>query len=191
VGGRKWSLPKALISHYSHTLKDRCNQETRISLPKEDPAIIQLFVEWLYDGSYSVNVPLLTTENSEINIDAQGWVLGDRLRSTAFKNYAMSRLYAQYTPNFAPKSITTSDIDYAFTHSQSGSNLRAFFEDLLATHFLNQNRAVGLSKQWYDLLQEHVQLGLFVFEIIRNSEYRAKHIKEQNMYMDVENAHSM
>jgi hypothetical protein len=144
----------------------------------------------MYDGTYTADVSNFCSKNQVVNPDAQAWVLGDRLRSTGFKNYAMSRLYAQYTADTLPRSITTSDTQYAITHSPRNSKLRNFFEVLLATQFLDHNRVVGSSKEWDNLLQEHAYLRELLLSNLRTGAYKHWKMAAQNIYMDTEDVQS-
>jgi hypothetical protein len=154
-------------------LKEACDRydynlhDLRITLPEDDPSIFELFVEWMYDGTYTLDLSSPLTKNSEVSRDVQAWVLGDRLQSTGFKNYSMDRLYAQFATTFAQTPITTADVHYTFTQSSLNSKLRMFLRHFLSIHLLNPTRAKGTSAEWDDVLQEHAKLRRFLLSRLR------------------------
>jgi hypothetical protein len=189
-----WCLSKALISHYSSTLRDACNRghdashDLRIMLSSEDPAIFELFVEWINNGTYTLEAPLTATTQPGVNIDAQAWVLGDRLGSTQFKNYAMGRLYARYTSASEPHSIVIADINYSYEQSAHDSRLRMLFSNLLAVYFLDCERTVGSTAEWDGVLQKYPQLRVFLLGRLRVGSHNLGCIRDLESYMEAEEA---
>ncbi|KAH4939253.1 hypothetical protein HBI67_064750 [Parastagonospora nodorum] len=189
-----WCLSKALISHYSSTLKDACNRghddshNLRIILFSEDPAIFELFVEWINNGTYTLEAPLPATTQPGVNIDAQAWVLGDRLGSIQFKNYAMGRLYARYTSAFEPHSIVTADVNYSYEQTAHDSRLRMLFNNLLAVNFLDCERTVGSTAEWDGVLQKHPQLRVSLLGRLRVGSHILGRIRDLEKYMETEEA---
>jgi hypothetical protein len=169
-----WSLPRALISHHSLSLREACDRdrngnahEFRVTLPEDDQVIFELFVEWMYYSYYTLTSSHLRSHNPTVNADAQAWVLGDRLRSTEFKNYAMVRLHAQYIKDKPPRAITTADVRYVAAYSQEESALRMLYHDLLAVHFTNVTRIHGSVDEWDELLLTHATERKIILKSLR------------------------
>jgi hypothetical protein len=189
-----WWVSKALISHYSVTLRNACNRERdntnppRITLPETEPRIFELFYDWMLYGTYNardqtrLTVGTLTT----VNPDSQAWVLGEQLRSTEFKNYAMSRLYDQYAPKLASKPITPADVRYAFTHSAPKSKLRHLFLDSFAMHFKNFSRVLGGFKEWDVVMQDYEELRESCFTRSRISIDGFSTVLNKKTYMEAD-----
>jgi hypothetical protein len=189
-----WFLSRALISHYSPTLKDVCDRldhdvgEMRVVLSEEDPCIFQFFVEWMLYGTYVPETSDLVSAHSGVSSEAQAWVLGDRLRSREFKNYAMNRLYDQYATNFAPRPVTSADIRYAFEQSNANSRLRQLFLDLFAAHFRNKSRIQGETEEWDAVMQDHSELRMHFLLGLRSGADEPKLQFQKKNYMDVDAA---
>jgi hypothetical protein len=189
-----WSLSKALICHYSPTLEAACNRDghdndrIRILLPEDDPHVFELFVEWTMCGEYTTDAATLGSKNPGVSIDAQAWVLGDSLRSTAFKNYAMGRLYDRYATNFAPTPITPIDVRYAFANSSANAKIRQIFLDLLALHFKDP-RVQGDIKEWDAVMQEHAEVRMRMLLQMRSSPAAQNPGLQKQTYMTVDEPH--
>jgi hypothetical protein len=187
-----WFLSRALISHFSPTLKNVCdrskhgNNEMRIVLNDEDPCIFQLFLEWMLYGAYVPETLDLKPFHSGVSIEAQAWVLGDRLRSIDFKNYAMNRLYDQYATNFAPKPVTTADMRYVFGESNANSPLRQIFLDLFAAYFKNKSRIQGETEEWDAVMQDYAELRMHFLIGLRSGPDEPKLHFQKRTYMEVE-----
>lgn len=185
-----WSLPQALLSHYSGTLKDVCRPESpgaediRIALPKSDPVIFDLFVEWIYYGSYTVDLTTTTSNYPGVSLDAQAWILGDTIKAVHFKNYVMERLYNEYSRGFAPKPITIADVKYVCTYSAKNSKMLQLFLDLLALHFRDTTRVKGTIVQWDDVMQQHPRIRLCLLLGLRSGRDDAKSIHPKETYME-------
>lgn len=124
--------------------------------------------------------------HASVSLDAQAWVLGDRLRSIDFKNYAMNRLYDQYATNFAPKPVTTADMRYAFRESNAKSPLRQIFLDLFAAHFKNKSRIQGETEEWDAVMQDHAELRMHFLIGLRSGSDEPKIQFQKETYMKVE-----
>jgi hypothetical protein len=190
-----WSLSKALICHHSPTLEAVCNRDghandrIRILLPEDDPHVFQLFVEWAMYGGYTANAATLGSKNPEVSIDAQAWVLGDSLRSTAFKNYAMGRLYDRHATNFAPTPITPGDVRYVFSNSSANAKIRQIFLDLLALNFKSP-RVQGDIKEWDAVMQEHPEVRMHMLLQMRSSRAVQNSVLQKQIYMTVDEPHA-
>jgi hypothetical protein len=91
--------------------------------------VFGLFVEWTYYGEYTVLQSTALSSNAHKDVDPNvgAWILGDKLLSTDFKNYAMQRLYALYTSNFTCRAVTTNDVQHVCENTAMDSRLRKFF----------------------------------------------------------------
>ncbi|KAH7088175.1 hypothetical protein FB567DRAFT_332941 [Paraphoma chrysanthemicola] len=170
-----WSLPQALLSQYSKKIKEECSRdnqepkELRITMPAVDPSIFELFVAWIYDGSYTTEFASLTPTVSDVNLDTQAWVLGETLQSHDFKNYAMDRIFNRYASAFGYKPLTTTEVIYACNHTAEGSKLRQFFFDSLAAHFTDTRRVEGSVADWDEVMQKHTDLRMYLLMGIRSA----------------------
>ncbi|ENH74772.1 hypothetical protein FocnCong_v010273 [Fusarium oxysporum f. sp. conglutinans] len=118
-----WSLPIALISRHSLYMEAMSPgsgifPKAHINLPDDDPAVFGLFVEWLYNGTYTDFI-----SPSSSNIHARCWGLSDELLCNEFKNYVMGRLYKQHMEF----SMACEDMEYAYANTSPTSKLRQFY----------------------------------------------------------------
>ncbi|KAI8937141.1 hypothetical protein NX059_006355 [Plenodomus lindquistii] len=152
-----WSLPKALISHYSLRLRDACLHPaigdcgTRITLAKHDPSIFKLFVEWLYYGQYTAHVADRPVNESEFELHAEAWVMGGQLRAVGFQDYAMTQMYVHCAE--ARSKLTPGRVKYALENSRRDSKLRQFHLDFVTAHFADKERVGGTIRAWDVVLQ--------------------------------------
>lgn len=191
-----WSLPQALLSHHSPFLKAACThnfkerEEKRITLPTDDPKIFALFVEWIYYGEYTI--PLSTgAVGGHTNMDAEAWVLGDKLMSTAFKNYAMDRLYSRHGSQFFSTVVMPEDVAYACNNSQAGSPIRQLFFDIVSTHFSEPTRVAGSAEEWDKVLLDHDDARTYLLRGFRLESGQRKFVKSKEAYMEEELGHSV
>jgi hypothetical protein len=150
--------------------------------------VFELFVEWLHHGIYTVDSTVPATRNSEANRDAQAWVLGHRLQSVGFKNYAMGRLYAQYGTPFASKPLRTDDVHYVFTHTTPDSKLCKFFQDFVVSNFQKAKRTEGTSAMWDGVFQAHPTLRQAFISGLRQHTIQPPTISPEQTYMETEEA---
>jgi hypothetical protein len=187
-----WCLPKGLISHYSPFLKAACSRdfkekfENRINLPDDDATVFALFVEWMYYGDYATKPPSFAPTDSvtKINMNAECWVLGDKLLCTEFKNYAMNRLYAEYTAAVFNRAVTTNDLRYACDNSSTHSKLREMYVALVATHFSNPGRVNGTVEDWDSLILEYADLRKLLMQSLKMDVKERKFLKSKEHYQD-------
>jgi hypothetical protein len=153
-----------------------------IPLPYDDPCIFELFVEWMLHGAYTPRATDLANIalNKEVSQDLQAWVHGTRLRSTEFKNYAMSRIYSQKTTN-----ITPANVRYSFTHTAAKSKLHQFYLDLFPRHFKSISRVAGDLEEWDRVMQEHQELRICFLHGMSNSGNEQKELHKED-YMEAD-----
>lgn len=126
VGGtdkiRSWVLPKNLIIHHSPFFAAALNGSflesslNSIKLIEDDPAIFELFVQWLFLGKID-NDP---EELDYCETCLMAWVLGDKLGCLKFKDYFMICIIEYHEGRY----LDASSIRYAYTNAPSTSKLR-------------------------------------------------------------------
>jgi hypothetical protein len=186
-----WPLPRALVSYHSIVLKEACERlvqegrELRITRPEDDPQIFSLFVKYLYND---YTTPLLnsTVNGTQLNIDAQAWVLGDSLRSVGFKNAGMARLHASIKFLQKPKPVTPADVKYVITSTAAGSKLRRFFFDFVATYFADSTRVADTTEEWDESVVEQADARLFFLRGFRMGTNQRQIIRPKEVYMETE-----
>lgn len=180
-----WSLPKALVFRSSVFL--RATPDNRITLYEDNPKIFDLFVEWMYYGQYSYTV---APASNTVNLDIQAWVLGGKLQSVNFQNYAMSRLHAQYTRDIIPRPVRIVDVEYACKNSAAGSQLRQLFFEIVATHLTDVKRVEGSAEVWDRVLMDHAEARLLILKGYRMAPQQRQFVKLIGEYTVIERPQS-
>ncbi|KAF2655878.1 hypothetical protein K491DRAFT_746068 [Lophiostoma macrostomum CBS 122681] len=183
-----WSLPKALISHYSEFLKAGCTRnfkerdENCIRLPEDDSEVFSCFVNWMYYGSY---IPPFGVIRSKENFHAKAWVLGDKLLATHFKNYAMAHVHAALKPaeGCDIRPITPTDMRYVCANTTTGSPLRRYYLDVCAAHFSNAKYVQGTTEDWDDVLGDYADARIFLLQASRASLGHGLFVKALENYL--------
>ncbi|EWG45906.1 hypothetical protein FVEG_06547 [Fusarium verticillioides 7600] len=188
---KTWCLPINLVSHYSPYLKETCSsnlQESnmRIRLPNYPPDVFGLFVEWMYYGSYESSSSV-----SIENADAKCWVLGDKLRSVDFQNYAMRRLHEQHTRPIFGRPMTCDDVQYVWTNTSPGSKLRNFCMHFIVEHFGSPAKLLGSSTDWDKLLQTHSEIRIMLLDTFRKSVFIPTRVESIDEYLEPNNLSSI
>ncbi|KAJ4377794.1 hypothetical protein N0V83_000624 [Neocucurbitaria cava] len=199
-----WFLSKGLISRYSSSLEAACTRdfkersENKIQLPDDDLEAFALFVEWMYYGKYNVATQVFSGEDDtydDTNIHARCWILGDKLLSSEFKNYAMSQLYAQCMAKSAFEVVTTQDVQYACENSAEESRLRQFYFAYVVEHFATPMRLRGKTEEWDELLLHHADLRAALLQSFRSAPEDRLTVGAEMVYLDydepLENTFSM
>jgi len=121
-----WNLYEALLCKYSEFFRAALQgqfkeaKEKQVTLPDDNPEVLELFVQWIFTGGYVENgylrfnrvntrehfENLLVDPNLEDSVfywcdlhDVHTWALGDKLRSDkTFRNYTMNNLYHKLVP---------------------------------------------------------------------------------------------
>ncbi|RBR12964.1 hypothetical protein FVER53590_06547 [Fusarium verticillioides] len=183
---KTWCLPINLVSHYSPYLKEVISSfkqsGKRISLHGVPPEVFGLFVEWMYYGSYES--PSVV---SIFNADAKCWVLGDKLRSIEFKNCAMRRLHEQHTRPTFGRPMTCDDVQYVYSNTSPGSQLRSFYKHFVVEHFGSPDKLLGTSSDWDKLLQNQPEIRILLLKKFRESTFLKSHIESIDKYLGPNN----
>ncbi|KAF2444877.1 hypothetical protein P171DRAFT_431668 [Karstenula rhodostoma CBS 690.94] len=172
VSKETWCLPMSLISHHSPFLKAACShdfkekEENRITLADEDPRIFSLFVEWMYYDTYTLAFDAVYVADT----DAKAWILGDKLMSTAFKNFALGRTYdAHQIGNLLGGSVTANLVAYVCENTVEDAKLRRYYIDFVVTHFSNIHRVSGTIEEWDSVMMEFDDVRKALFNAMRSS----------------------
>lgn len=189
-----WFLPKRLISHHSPFVAAVSNRdfkerrENLIQLPDDKPTVFALFVEWLYYGDYTPEPPLAVPHSKTVgvSIDAECWVLGDKLLCTDFKNHAMKRLYEQHTTKIFNRSISTHDVQFACDNSAKDSKLRELYVSLTATNFGRQDCVQGTVEEWDELLSDQQDLRRLLLQSLRSGAAEQNLVRSEEHYLEGE-----
>ena len=182
---KTWALPKALISHYSSFLEARCSTPTfgmpqqPIELTHDDPKVFSLLVEWMLYGTYTTS-PNLSADNT---LDADAWVLGDKLKVANFQNLAMDHLYRQHNGLFNQKPVTPAAIRHACANTPAGSLLRQFYFDILAQNYTKPEMLKGTIAELDAVLQEYPEARTFLLESLRKDPAQRAFVKSEANYM--------
>jgi hypothetical protein len=118
--------------------------------------IFEFFVEWMHYGYYTLASPLLLTNHPAVSLDAQAWVLGDRLRSTELRLTPWAICTHSIPETIHLGLSRTADIRYACAQSAADSKLCQLYNHILAVHFTDKTRVQGSVDEWDDLFLTHV-----------------------------------
>jgi hypothetical protein len=108
-----WHLPERLLCHHSGFFRKFCNsdcwkeaKEGCLLLRDTDPDVFELFVEWMYTGTYTEQQYDITREPDRSYAKSftiwrekaclDGWTLGNGLESPGFMNHAMTLIFKIY-----------------------------------------------------------------------------------------------
>ncbi|KAF2814005.1 uncharacterized protein BDZ99DRAFT_495579 [Mytilinidion resinicola] len=210
------TLPKALLCHQSSFFRAKCDAESVILLPEYDASAFELFVEFIYTGSFaqrsgacaSWDKPGLQVLPAGSNggddegvelVDKTGvhaWVLGDRLGSIGLKNYVMRFLFYHSTTTIQDHStyIDPNAIMHAYENTKDGSKLRQFFLDATMRYWGDGNIIRKDLKEWEVLLDKEKEFRYPLFmALAEDSDSRMdKHLGPMKdyfeYYMDEEDA---
>lgn len=179
------------MSHYSAVLREQCNlqhptpesHDYRITVDV-DPVIFDLFVEWMYYGRYTLDDEASQSiQNTHVSFATQAWALGNALKATGFRRYAMDRLYQYHVEDATPDPVTPADVRYACIHSAAGSGLRLLFFDIVADHFEDSRRVLGSAEEWDVIMQEQPELRM---QHLRAQRSGISPPGQRRSYMDVQ-----
>lgn len=99
-----------------------------VALPEDDPAVFELFVQWLYVGKDYLSKSLAENDAKHSATAAtcvKAWALGDKLGCLAFRDFIMICLINIHR-NIE---LCSSTICFAYQSSSVGSNLRKWAVD--------------------------------------------------------------
>ena len=153
---RSWVLPKNLIIHHSTFFAAALNGSflesslNSIKLIEDDPAVFELFVQWLYLGK-------IDTEPEELEAYLMAWVLGDKLGCSKFKDYVIIRIIEYHNNNY----LNASSVEYAYNNTPSTSELRqwALMQLWYESHIGQLENGPDSWKTWNTLVAETKDLA--------------------------------
>lgn len=183
---KTWFLSRALLCHFSPFFKERQGATNstafaiRVELTDEYPIVFGLFVEWMLSKQYDTPISPASVAHT---VDINAWVLGARLGVEDFQDYAMRRLYSQYTGVFVAQPVTSDLVREVFTKTIGGSQLRKFFVHVLAEDFTNLDRVKGTTEEWDTVLQEFPNLRLYLLNSLRTSQTRRSFVGWSDQYL--------
>ena len=120
-----WSLPKPLLTHVSPFFAAALDgpfsesESHKMSLPEDDPAAFELFVQWLYIGETGKDSP------DYVFTHVRAWTLGDKLGCPVFQDRAMLKLL-QFHAGGQGTIIEPQTLLLAYEGSAANSKLRAW-----------------------------------------------------------------
>ncbi|KAL6714596.1 hypothetical protein ACLMJK_008021 [Lecanora helva] len=119
-----WFIHKNLLTKHSKFFASALNSSfcesssNSIAFRKDDPDIVQIFVQWLYCGSNVDKIMELTGDVTNVDM----WVFGDKIQCPAFQNFTMANLVRMHENH----SIDQNMIFVAYSYSVRGSKLRQY-----------------------------------------------------------------
>ncbi|KAH9871767.1 hypothetical protein J1614_006023 [Plenodomus biglobosus] len=139
----------------------------------------------MYYGSYSSETPPspTSTNDNDISVDAQCWVLGDKLFCPEFQNYAMKRLYTSFMIHFVPRAVTPAEMQYICQHTGPRSKLRNFYLAYVIEHLSNPARLMGTIKEWDEVQMQHSDLRMLLLQRSRSNGEKKLYVKKEKSYM--------
>lgn len=130
--------------------------ERTMTLPEDDEAVFDLFVEWLYYGSYQLpSLPAgIFGKASELSMQpVQLFVLADKYDVPQLKNLILLKIFLAFKESKCG-TITKETFAYAFQHTPQKSSIRKLFADWLANYPVLIERET--SQIW---LREHPEIS--------------------------------
>jgi hypothetical protein len=183
---RSWTIPKALLSHYSgyftRLRNFREGEENTVVLQDFDPEVFRCFVEFIYYGCYNCQ--------DKIRDSARHWVIADYLDAIEFKNFAMRNLHDIYFPaGRDPKiGISANAIDYCCTNSTVGSPLYNLYLKFCIRWFHRRSLVDYTDKnrlEWSAIWDVHSSFrNILLFWLNSNEITRAAFMKNANEFME-------
>jgi hypothetical protein len=140
-----WTVPKALLSHYSEYFKEICSGEWQegqqhvTTLRGFSSKIFQTFVQWVYfDTAPICNLDPGTATGMWEQL--RTWDLGINLKATGFTHCVLSGLFDAYSMrNPTHSQMDPSSIVWCGLEVIPKSPLRAFLIHTLAEHWIYAN----------------------------------------------------
>ncbi|KAL2045017.1 hypothetical protein N7G274_002792 [Stereocaulon virgatum] len=151
---KTWSLPKKLLAHVSPFFDAALNgswveaTSNDISLPEDNPAAFETFVQWIYSGK------LVTGSMDDIPRYIRAWTLGDKLRCPAFQDCAMLHLLHLHMRVYVePKTV-----QLAYEGSMAGSRLRKWALQEFSSG-ITCGKYVDTAEEWACVAKNTVDFG--------------------------------
>ncbi len=125
-----WNLPKDLLTFHSPFFAGALNGNFLeasgvVTLSEDDPAIFELFVQWLYVGKEYLSKLWRACSKDYPAICIQPWKLGDKLGCLPFKDFIVICLINIHCEIF----LDTTTMRLAYKNSPMNSKLRQWVVD--------------------------------------------------------------
>ncbi|KAJ5389603.1 uncharacterized protein N7496_000671 [Penicillium cataractarum] len=109
------------------------SQDRKITLPSDEPAIVALYVYWLYYGAIPMS-PEVTFKSAKLDDlrHVKAWILVDKLIDTKFQNAVIHAILERVntpTKNGTPINVSRGAVNYAFENTMKGASIRRLFVD--------------------------------------------------------------
>ncbi len=123
-----WTIQKDLLSSQSIFFRVALSGEwyeakaKTIELPKEGPAVFEIFVQWLFTGETGINDHKHVTDRIAQNV-AKAWIIGDKFECPLFKGLLMDNLITMFREELV---LDRYFIDCAFSGAVVDSQLCRF-----------------------------------------------------------------
>ena len=149
---KTWSLPKKLLIHVSPFFNAALNgswveaTSNSISLPEDNPAAFENFVQWIYIGKMS--------PGSHVPTYIEAWTLGDKLGCPAFQDCAILQLlYLHQDAYVEPKTV-----QLAYEGSMACSRLRKWALQEFSVG-IGSKEYVEMAEEWAYVARSTVDFG--------------------------------
>ncbi|KAL9101781.1 MAG: hypothetical protein Q9163_003000 [Psora crenata] len=142
-----WNIPKALLVHHSPFFAKALNgpftEATTLSvtLPEDEPATFELFLNWLYIGKFSYLGKYPKVEAGDL---VKVWALCDKLECFPLQDRVMVALIKKHSDEF----LGPSTVAAAYSHSAPGSSLRKFIVAQYMADFASIQGVIGWDRDW-------------------------------------------
>jgi hypothetical protein len=159
-----WTIPKALLSHYSEYFKQICSAECQegqqhVTILREIfPKTFQKFVQWMYFDTAPIR-DMDPGTGTRVWDQLRAWALGIKLKATGFKHRVLSGLFDAYSMrNPTHSQMQTCVITWCGRAPISKSPLRAFLIHTLAEHWIYANYIKEDIDHWMQRLKEYPEV---------------------------------
>ena len=135
----------------------------KMSLPEEEEKTFDLFIQWLYNGSYEVSPEKDNDKGQTFMEPVKLYVLADKYDVTDLKSHVITKLFAQGKEKRAPGLVT---VAYAYEHTPPNSRLRTLLADWWACRVDLAWFRLETTQGW---LKEHPEVASAVISSFANT----------------------
>jgi hypothetical protein len=142
--------------------------------------LAHLLIVHTVKGSYDTTE--CTQQHTVVIASVLAWLLGDKLASAGFQNFAMIQIYATYADpphrHFAP-----AELAYILDRSPSSTHLEQFCVSFCATHFKNSGVVWGTLLEWDVVFQNYPSARRLMLNASRQNVKTTSIIRSKQHYM--------